>query len=141
MVKASNAEPAPASETPEPATATKKNLSLQERIDVIDWIRTRIDPVFCDTWVSAAKAVSEATGVEVSASQISYILSELPKLQLDTKLVIGTATSDAHKLAALQTQVNALAEQVQQQAAILKAYTQFQGEPAEDAGDEPVETY
>ena len=91
--------------TDEPAPSTKSNLSLQERFDVIDWLRTRLEPVFCDTWVAAAKLVTEETKVEVSPSQIAYIIRELPKLALDTKLVIGTATSDSARIAAMSTQL------------------------------------
>lgn len=103
---------APIEQSPEPAT--KNNLSLQERIDVIDWIRTRIEPIFCETWVAAAEVVTKETGVDVSANQIAYIIRELPKLSLGTKLVIGSATNDAARLAAviseLERQSFALAE-------------------------------
>lgn len=75
------------------ATETKRQtLSLQDRFKVIDWLRVRVEPIIAATKIEAAAIVSEACGVTVTASQLWYMVDELPDYGLGAKFAIDVLT-------------------------------------------------
>lgn len=66
----------------------RQTLSLQDRFKVIDWLRGRVEPIVAATKTEAAAIVSEACGVTVTASQLWYMIDELPDYGLGARFAI-----------------------------------------------------
>ena len=72
-----------------PEEAAKSKLRMEDRIDILDYIRGQQSPIMAETKVQAADIVSKATGIEITPSQLDYLISSLPKHYLASKFAIG----------------------------------------------------
>ena len=80
----------------------RSSLTLQERLDVIDFLRSQHEPITAATKVEAAAIISEATGVQISAAQIDYLIDQTPKADLGRKIAIGSGVDWQRAHAELQ---------------------------------------
>jgi len=90
-VKAADDAVAAEAETdPTPAEKKRKTFSLGDKIKIVDLLRGRVEPFIDDTKDGVARQVSEATGVDMPASSLYYLVDELPEFKLAEKLIVKT---------------------------------------------------
>lgn len=95
----------------------KKTLSLGERIKVVDYLRSRAEPIVADSNTSVVAIVSEATKVELNWQHLKYMIDDptAAEWNLGTKIhVKSLLASDDDRIAALEARV------VQLEANVLK---------------------
>lgn len=64
-------------EQQETSVASKrKTLSLGERIKVVDYLRSRVEPIVADSNAAVVAIVSEATKVELSWQHLKYMIDD-----------------------------------------------------------------
>lgn len=81
-------------EPPPAAESNRKILNLQERLDVIDYLRGLQAPIYGRTKVEIARKVAEATGIDyLNPQSLYYIVEQTPKAKLDEKLVLIEETT------------------------------------------------
>ena len=94
--------------TEETATNKRKTLSLGERIKVIDYLRSLVEPIVADSGSAVAAVVSAATQVEINWQQLKYMIDDLAEMNLDlgSKVhVKSAATTDDDRIAALEARI------------------------------------
>ena len=95
----------------------RKTLSLGERIKVVDYLRSRAEPIVADSNAAVVAIVSEATKVELSWQHLKYMIDDptMAEWKLGTKIhVKSLLASDDDRIAALEARV------VQLEANVLK---------------------
>ena len=95
----------------------RKTLSLGERIKVVDYLRSRAEPIVADSNTSVVAIVSEATKVELNWQHLKYMIDDptAAEWNLGTKIhVKSLLASDDDRIAALEARV------VQLEANVLK---------------------
>ena len=92
--------------TEETATNKRKTLSLGERIKVIDYLRSLVEPIVADSGSAVAAVVSAATQVEINWQQLKYMIDDLADMNLGSKVhVKSAATTDDDRIAALEARI------------------------------------
>lgn len=96
-------------EQQEASTASKrKTLSLSDRIKVIDYLRSQVEPIVADSNSAVAALISAATGVEIDWPKLKYMFDELEDMNLASKVyvksLLSTSTDD-ERIAALEARV------------------------------------
>ena len=95
----------------------KKTLSLGERIKVVDYLRSLVEPIVADSNAAVVAIVSDATKVELNWQHIKYMIDDptVAEWKLGTKIhVKSLLTGDDDRIAALEARV------VQLEANVLK---------------------
>ena len=95
----------------------RKTLSLGERIKVVDYLRSRAEPIVADSNAAVVAIVSDATKVELNWQHIKYMIDDptMAEWKLGTKIhVKSLLASDDDRIAALEARV------VQLEANVLK---------------------
>lgn len=100
-------EPQTAQQQAEDQAAERKQMTLQERLDIIDYLRARTAPIVGDTKAEVARQISAACGVEVTSAQVDYLVASLPKLELGRHIQVGPVTN-----AALAAEIKSLSNRV-----------------------------
>ena len=95
------------------ASSKRKTLSLGERIQVVDYLRSLAEPIVADSNVEIANIVSTGSGVEIGWQQLKYMIDDptMAKWKLGDKVhVKSLLTSDDWKAvcATLATQLDSL---------------------------------
>jgi hypothetical protein len=72
----------------EESTKKRSTLSLQDRIKVIDYLRSLPEPIVADSNNAIAAMVSEATKVTISFAQLKYMFEELSEMNLGAKVYV-----------------------------------------------------
>lgn len=76
------------------AAATKrKTLSLGERIKVVDYLRSLVEPIVADSNAAVAAVVSDATKVDINWQQLKYMIDDLTEMNLGAKVYVKSAVS------------------------------------------------
>ena len=99
------------------ASNKRKTLSLGERIKVVDYLRSLVEPIVADSNAAVASIVSDATKVELNWQHIKYMIDDptMAEWKLGTKIhVKSLLTGDDDRIAALEARV------VQLEANVLK---------------------
>jgi len=92
--------------TEETATNKRKTLSLGERIKVIDYLRSLVEPIVADSGLAVAAVVSAATQVEINWQQLKYMIDDLAEMNLGSKVhVKSAATTDEDRISALEARI------------------------------------
>lgn len=84
------ADQAPEVEAKDTQERKRKTFSLADKIKVVDVLRGRVEPFVGDSMADVARQVAEATGVDMAAGSLSYLVEELPELKLGDKLIVKT---------------------------------------------------
>lgn len=99
------------------ASNKRKTLSLGERIKVVDYLRSLVEPIVADSNAAVVAIVSDATKVELNWQHIKYMIDDptMAEWKLGTKIhVKSLLTGDDDRIAALEARV------VQLEANVLK---------------------
>jgi len=92
--------------TDETATNKRKTLSLGERIKVVDYLRSLVEPIVADSGSAVAAVVSAATQVEINWQQLKYMIDDLAEMNLGSKVYVkSAATTDDDRIAALEARI------------------------------------
>ena len=89
----------------------RKTLSLGDRVKVVDYLRSLVEPIVADSNSSVAAIVSGATGVDLSWQHLKYMIDDktMAEWNLGSKIHIKSLlTSEGDRLAALEARVSAL---------------------------------
>ena len=89
-------------------TTKRKTLGLGERIKVVDYLRSLVEPIVADSGSAIAAVVSAATQVEINWQQLKYMIDDLAEMNLDlgSKVhVKSAATTDDDRIAALEARI------------------------------------
>ena len=107
------------------ASATKrKTLSLGERIKVVDYLRSQVEPIVADSNAAIAVVVSNGAKVDINWQQLKYMIDDLADMNLGAKVhVKSLLISDDERMAALEARVLKLEQGMDQTANILLAIT------------------
>ena len=95
----------------------KKTLSLGERIKVVDYLRSLVEPIVAESNAAVVAIVSDATKVELNWQHIKYMIDDptMAEWKLGTKIHLKSLlASDDDRIAALEARV------VQLEANVLK---------------------
>lgn len=97
------------------ASATKrKTLSLGERIKVVDYLRSQVEPIVADSNAAVAAMVSGATGVELNWQQLKYMIDDLEEMNLGSKVHVKSLLStEDERMSALEARVAQLEESLE----------------------------
>lgn len=90
------------------ASNKRKTLGLGERIKVVDYLRSLVEPIVADSGSAIAAVVSAATQVEINWQQLKYMIDDLAEMNLDlgSKVhVKSAATTDDDRIAALEARI------------------------------------
>ena len=105
----------------EESTRKRTVLSLQDRIKVVDYLRSLPEPIVADSNNEIAAKVSASSGVVINWQQLKYMLDELVNLNLGAKVYVKSPLSTEDQLQAsldraiaLETRVAELEKQMQQ---------------------------
>jgi len=71
----------------------KKTLSLGERIKVVDYLRSLVEPIVADSNAAVAAVVSDATKVDINWQQLKYMIDDLTEMNLGAKVYVKSAVS------------------------------------------------
>ena len=99
------------------ASNKRKTLSLGERIKVVDYLRSLVEPIVADSNAAVVAIVSDATKVELNWQHLKYMIDDptMAEWNLGTKIhVKSLLASDDDRIAALEARV------VQLEANVLK---------------------
>jgi len=81
-------------------------LSLGEKVKVIDYLRSQVEPVVADSNSAVAAIVSAATGVDLNWQQLKYMIDDLAEMNLGSKVHVKSAvTNDDDRIAALESRI------------------------------------
>ena len=87
-------------------TTKRKTLGLGERIKVVDYLRSLVEPIVADSGSAIAAVVSAATQVEINWQQLKYMIDDLADMNLGSKVhVKSAATTDDDRIAALEARI------------------------------------
>ena len=102
------------------AATKRKTLSLGERIKVVDYLRSRVEPVVADSNAAVAAMVSDATKVEINWQQLKYMIDDptMAEYQLGSKVHVKLL-GPADELQAAREQLTALEGRVQKLEAVI----------------------
>lgn len=75
------------------AATKRKTLSLGERIKVVDYLRSLVEPIVADSNTAVAAIVSDATKVELNWQQLKYMIDDLTEMNLGAKVYVKSAVS------------------------------------------------
>lgn len=92
-------------------TKPRKTLSLGERIKIVDYLRSLVEPIVADSNAAIAAAVSAATGIELTWQHLKYMIDDqtVAEWKLGDKLhVKSLLSSEGDRLTALEARVAAL---------------------------------
>ena len=85
------------------AAATKrKTLSLGERIKVVDYLRSLVEPIVADSNAAVAAVVSDATKVDINWQQLKYMIDDptMADWKLGAKVHVKSEASTQDELQA-----------------------------------------
>lgn len=82
------------------ATRKRTVLSLQDRIKVVDYLRSLPEPIIADSNNEIAAKVAEATKVAINWPQLKYMFEELPEMKLADKVHVKSLLSTDDQLQA-----------------------------------------
>ena len=106
------------------ASATKrKTLSLGERIKVVDYLRSQVEPIVADSNAAIAVVVSNGAKVEINWQQLKYMIDDLEDMNLVAKVHVKSLLSEDDRMAALEARVVKLEKDIDQAANILLEIT------------------
>ncbi len=92
--------------TEETAPTKRRVLSLGEKVKVIDYLRSQVEPVVADSNSAVAAIVSAATGVDLNWQQLKYMIDDLAEMNLGSKVHVKSATTnDDDRIAALEARI------------------------------------
>ncbi len=92
--------------TEETATNKRKTLSLGERIKVVDYLRSLVEPIVADSNSAVAAVVSAATGIELNWQQLKYMIDDLEEMNLASKVYVkSAATTEDDRISALEARI------------------------------------
>lgn len=92
----------------ETATNKRKTLSLGDRIKVVDYLRSLVEPIVADSNSAVAAVVSAATSIELNWQQLKYMIDDatMAEWNLGTKVhVKSAATTDDDRISALEARI------------------------------------
>jgi prefoldin subunit 5 len=92
----------------EESTKKRSTLSLQDRIKVIDYLRSQPEPIVADSNQAIATMVSEACKVTISYAQLKYMFEELSEMNLGAKVYVKSPLSTDDRSGALDSRVASL---------------------------------
>lgn len=77
------------------AASKRKTLSLGERIKVVDYLRSQVEPIVADSNAAVAGIVSVATGIEINWQQLKYMIDDptMAEWNLGAKVHVKVASS------------------------------------------------
>lgn len=77
------------------ASNKRKTLSLGERIKVVDYLRSLVEPIVADSNAAVASIVSDATKVELNWQHIKYMIDDptMAEWKLGTKIHVKSLLS------------------------------------------------
>jgi len=92
--------------TEELAPTKWRVLSLGEKVKVVDYLRSLVEPVVADSNSAVAAIVSAATGVDLNWQQLKYMIDDLAEMNLGSKVYVKSATTnDDDRIAALEARI------------------------------------
>ncbi len=92
--------------TEELAPTKRRVLSLGEKVKVVDYLRSLVEPVVADSNSAVAAIVSAATGVDLNWQQLKYMIDDLAEMNLGSKVYVKSATTnDDDRIAALEARI------------------------------------
>lgn len=89
------------------AKPDRQQMSWPDRIAIVDYLRSLRAPLTFEQKAAAAAHVSTEAKVEVSWSQLRYLIDQFPLLKLDEKFIFGDEATIAN-LSLLGTRIIAL---------------------------------
>jgi len=89
----------------EESTKKRATLSLQDRIKVIDYLRSQPEPIVADSNNAIAAIVSEACKVTISYAQLKYMFEELSEMNLGAKVHVKSPLSADDRSVALESRI------------------------------------
>lgn len=92
--------------------AKRKVLSFADRIKIVDYLRSLVEPIVSESNSAVASFVSDATGVEVNWPALKYMIDELPELKLAAKIHVKSSLSAEDELQGLRERLASLEEKV-----------------------------
>lgn len=75
------------------AATKRKTLSLGERIKVVDYLRSLVEPIVADSNTAVAAVVSDATKVDINWQQLKYMIDDLTDMNLGAKVYVKSVVS------------------------------------------------
>ena len=95
------------------AAAKRKTLSLVQRIRVVDFLRSQVEPIVADSNAAVAALVSTGSGVEINWQQLKYMIDDLEELKLGSKVHVKSLLSgEDERWAAMEAKLVALTDRV-----------------------------
>lgn len=97
------------------ASNKRKTLSLGERIKVVDYLRSLVEPIVADSNAAVATIVSDATKVELNWQHLKYMIDDptVAEWNLAAKVhVKSLLSSEDDRLASLEARVVKLEDYV-----------------------------
>jgi prefoldin subunit 5 len=89
-------------------TKKRATLSLQDRVKVIDYLRSQPEPIVADSNNAIAAIVSEATKVTISFAQLKYMFEELSEMNLGAKVYVKSPLSADDRSGAFESRIASL---------------------------------
>lgn len=93
--------------TKEEPKSDRQLLSWEDRLAVVDYLRGLRAPLAFESKAAAAAHVFDQTAVEISWSQLKYLMEQFPKLKLDEKFLFADEQSIT-SMSLLETRIIAL---------------------------------
>ena len=88
------------------AAVKRKTLSLGERIKVVDYLRSLVEPIVADSNATIAALVSIGSGVDINWQQLKYMIDDLTDMNLGAKVhVKSPPNSEEERMASLESAV------------------------------------
>jgi hypothetical protein len=94
------------------ARAKRKVLSFGDRIKVVDYLRSLVEPIVSESNAAVAAFIGDATGVEINWPQLKYMIDELPELKLAAKIHVKSSLSAEDEFEAMRERIASLEEKV-----------------------------
>lgn len=93
--------------TEELAPTKRRVLSLGEKVKVIDYLRSQVEPIVADSNSAVAAIVSAATGVDLNWQQLKYMIDDLVDMNLGAKVYVKSLVTgvDDDRIAALEARI------------------------------------
>ena len=90
--------------------AKRKVLSFADRIKIVDYLRSLVEPIVSESNAAVASFVREATGVEVDWSALKYMIDQVPDMKLMAKIHVKSSLTAEDELHAARERLTALEE-------------------------------
>lgn len=97
------------------AATKRKTLSLGERIKVVDYLRSLVEPIVADSNAAVAAVVSDATKVDINWQQLKYMIDDptLADMKLGSKVYVKSAvTGEDDRMSVMEKRLAELAAYV-----------------------------